>query len=363
MFSFNSLDAQSYESFDKLAQEIGKINHTDIDLEVSEIVEIVETGTDRLDSEGNPIIELILRLENSNLKFHESGIKEFCKAIKYSFSNFKVLNEVNIIDDLNYRINALRGSDTKLIFRVNQFKHITHCYPYKSDKPAGAPLFNEELLLLMTSRNDIFNEDNFKLGLLDENNLCMVFTPSNTNGIGEGIVIHNNEQAGKGGLYVGVAYNGTGFLFLDTNENSLRRSIELPRDVTSQAIMQHLNSLELNNIEPFDEVCAQLIMKVDTTTQKVGYLYRNMKGVPKKDKQEIFKNFLVHIQDEPMDEILPTHVIRERNYNLYNLLCSNMEGSDNILQKDNLKVPAFINTALFGGDLLDPSNLIYTNFL
>lgn len=374
MFSFISVDPMQYESLEDLERDI--VEFEDYSIPMNDVQEIVKKETKDLDADGEPIVILELVTIDGRFKFYETGIKEFCKAIKYSFSNFSVLDEENIIDDLNYRINDLRYKDLNITFRTEKFTNaISHCYPYKSDKPAGAPLFNKEILQLIKENPDIFDPDKLVSILLDENNLCVTYRFKH-NAIGfdgvkevftRGISIHNNEVVGKGGLRIGCAFitNEGGHVFFDRNEATLRRSIDLPHESTLEAAKAHIAALNQHTAEELDLTAPYVRMhkELKPTTQNIGYLYRDMKGVSKKDKQNIFQQFLVHIQDEPTDEILPTSILEDRALTLWHIFIDTAQYSNAILAKDTLKVSNFINAALFAGDLLDEHHLIYGNYL
>lgn len=379
MFSFITVEPQQYNSIKDLKKDM--VEFEDYTIPIAEIKEIISKETEDLDVDGNPIVLLELITVDGTFKFYETGIKEFCKALKYSFSNFNVLDEVNIIDDLNYRINVLRSSDLEITFRTE--KHvphsISHCYAYKTDKPLGSPLFNTDVLQLIEDNPEIFDDNQLVSILMDENNLCITYKyqynainidhddPDFNDVFVRGISIHNNEMAGKGGLRIGSAFitNDNGHVFFDRNEATMRRSIELPYVSTLEAAKAHLALLKPENDAGLDLPASYVRMRKEfkTTTQNVGYLYRNIKGISKKEKQLIFQDFLVHIQDEPTDEILPTATLEERGLTLWHIFIAASKVSNMILNKDKLSVGNFINTALFSGDLLDENNLIYGNYL
>lgn len=344
-----------------------------------ESVEILVEKEDESDEDETRYkINLINQENGQRYEFSLQGLKEVCKGMKYPFANLKCLNVENILEDMTYRLSQIASEGIKLVVRYTKpDNNVLFCYPLK-ESSYSSPLFNEDLKNLLEI--PVFKDCQFLTAYSNRtaNSLSLVSrdVSFNLDGIDYfvGFNIHN-DQACSGGHFrisMGLIWNDDkNVCYLTDSPISAAFLAEVPHGVLLKAVNDFMKShldfggnknLGALPLEEFEEAMRSL-NSLEINSQKVGFLFRSMRGVSKKIKQNIFKDFMIEEDGQITDESKPTSVLRDEGLTLRQIFDRSSEYGLSIWDENNksTKIYDSINLGIFAGSMLNSRNSIYSN--
>lgn len=377
MLKFSKINTKCYSDFGTFAKDAIDKKTEDKILPLKDFIcefELIEV--EKKNDEKEDEFTLVIRNEETgdNLSFYQSGIEDFCIAIDYPIKNLKVLNTINIVNDINYRLKILGRSDFSVVFRVDEKNKVVHAYkPSAENNENFSSLTNAELVQILT-KSDIFNSSHLIQCLTDKNITSLTFIDQESNfkhgdtEITLGFNIHNDQSCQKNHIAICLAlyFNRNVDSLVFISESQYSGYIDTKEETSHKDAYNKLVSVFCNQSLAYNKIntaeisqSIENLISLNINYYRVGILYRKMKGISKKVKESIFYDYLLSIGEELTEEVKSNEILKQENRDIANIFWQSAAKGTEILESDKIKIADVINLYYFAGDMIDKYNIIY----
>ncbi len=337
------------------------------------VIEMVNISTSTTGKKEDDEFEVHLKTSSKqDWKFSKKGLEEFCRVIRYPTKNFAVLDDTNLLADMSYRLLCMKNGDEKVVVRYDEdYNCITHCYQVKKGSVCS-PLFDSEFLKIITEspffsnltfHQALRNRDMINLTMIDHD---MAFDwGKDTYKIG--INVQSNQAAQKGSFEATVALlvNEENLIFVSHCPVSYFKLADVSRSVLYTNARDYLDKSRLHVLD-INEDFTNSMLKLEESeidSQRVGFLFRGMKGVSRKYRTTVFENYMITVDDEITDEPKPTDILQKEGKKLWNIFMSSSKIGHQIVDDpdSSFRINDPINLQHFSGNMLNEDNKIYTH--